>query len=109
MPFVTTLTFRSGDRDLLDRVVDGIKEDAERKGVELKGPRAKPAEHPRVPQYKRLAPGDQFEPWRYTVYTRELEIVGYDDFARSVADREFPAGIHVGAAVDQVKQPGYRS
>lgn len=109
MPFVTTLTFQSGDRDVLDRVVDGIKEDAERKGVELKGPRAKPATETRVPQYKLLAPGESFEPWEYAVYTREIEIVGYDDFARAVANRDYPAGVHLGAEVDQVKQPGYRS
>ena len=34
MPFVTRLTLRSGDGDLLDAVVSDIKERAERKGVE---------------------------------------------------------------------------
>lgn len=102
MPFVTTLTFQSGDRHLLDDVVDEIKEDAARKGVELKGPHPQPPEDYRVPQSKRLlADGDSFEPWNYTVYTRTIEIVGYDEFARSVAGRELPDPISVEAEVDQ--------
>src|SRR5699024_7771245 len=38
MPFVTQLELTSGDRGALDRVVDGIKESAARKGVEFGGP-----------------------------------------------------------------------
>jgi small subunit ribosomal protein S10 len=108
MPFVTKLAFQSGDRAVLDRVVTDIKETAERKGVDLKGPHTEPTRSLSVPQYKRLDTTDTFQPWRYTVYKRTIEIIGYDDFARSVADRDYPAGIHVGIEVDRVKAPGSR-
>lgn len=109
MPFVTKLSFQSGDRAVLDRVVAEIKTDAERKGVQLKGPRAKPATTKHIPQFKQLFPGDAFDDWNYTTYTREIEIVGYDEFAKAVAHRDVPDGIHVDATVEQVRQPGYRS
>jgi ribosomal protein S10 len=102
MPFVTKLTMESGDRRRLDSVVDEIKEQAERKGVELKGPHPRPPDHLRVPQSKTLGPdGGRFESWDYTVYTRTVEIVDHEEFARSVAGREFDEGIHVEAAVEQ--------
>jgi len=102
MPFVTTLTFRSGNRHQLDEVVDGIKVDAERKGVELRGPHAMSTETLRVPQCKRLLPDDgEFESWRYTVYTRTVEIIGHDEFARSVAERDLPDAVSVGAEIEQ--------
>jgi ribosomal protein S10 len=102
MPFVTTLTFRSGNRYLLDEVVDEIKTDAERKGVELKGPHAMSTETLRVPQTKRLLPeGGAFEAWTYTVYTRTIEIIGYDEFARAVAERDLPDAVSVGAEIEQ--------
>ena len=87
MPFVTTLTFQSGDREVLDEVVTGIKTAAERKGVELKGPFTDRTREYRVPLPKRLpaggpadadATGDAYEPWTYTVYTRRVKIVGHD-------------------------------
>jgi ribosomal protein S10 len=107
MPFVTTLTLESGDRRRLDEVVDGIKQRAARKGVELKGPHPRPPEDYRVPQSKTLGPGaDRFESWGYTVYTRTIEIVGYQGFARDVAGREYPDGIHVSAEVEQRRQAG---
>ncbi|MFB6074515.1 MAG: 30S ribosomal protein S10 [Haloarculaceae archaeon] len=107
MPFVTRLTLQSGDRHRLDEVVDGIKERAARKGVELKGPHPRPPDHLRVPQSKTLGPGDRrFESWDYTVYTRTIEIVGYEAFARSVAGRQYPPGIHVQAEVEQRSQLG---
>lgn len=110
MPFVTTLTYRSGDRTTLERVVGEVKEQAERKGVELKGPRAEAQRTLSVPQHARLsADGGQFDPWRYTVYTRAVEVVGHDDFARSLADRDYPDGIHVDVEIEQQKTPGYRS
>ena len=102
MPFVTKLTMESGDRRRLDSVVDEIKEQAERKGVELKGPHPRPPDHVRVPQSKTLGPaGGRFESWDYTVYTRTVEIVDHEEFARSVAGREFGDGIHVEAEVEQ--------
>ncbi|MFB6118368.1 30S ribosomal protein S10 [Halosegnis sp.] len=99
MPFVTKLTFESGDREVLDRVVTDIKERAERKGVELKGPHPQPATEVAAPQQKRLAPGDSYEPWHYSVYTREIEIHAYEAFARDVAGDEYPASVHVEASV----------
>jgi ribosomal protein S10 len=107
MPFVTKLTLESGDRHRLDDVVDEIKRRASRKGVELKGPHPSPPEHLRVPQSKTLGPGsDRFESWEYTVYTRTIEIVDYEEFARDVAGSEYPEGIHVEAEVEQRTHAG---
>jgi len=108
MPFVTTLTLTSGDRHRLDDVVAEIKDRAERKGVELKGPHPKPPQELRVPQSKTLGPEkNRFDPWNYTVYTRTIEIIGYETFAREIASGEaFPPGIHVEAGVEQRTQIG---
>ena len=110
MPFVTTLRFTSGNRGALDRVVENIKKAAARKGVEFKGPHhGKPADS-RVPQSKHLAATDgHFDDWTYTTYARTIEIVGHDEFARSVAGGEFPAGIHTEVEVEQVRPAGHRS
>ena len=106
MPFVTRLTFTSGDGDLLADVVGDIKASAERKGVELKGPHPKPPTRRRVPQYKHL-PGDgTFDAWSYTVYTREIEIVDHNEFARDAAEREYPDSIHLTVDVEQFSQAG---
>jgi len=105
MPFVTKLTLKSGDRHSLDDVVDTIKESAARKGVELKGPHPHPPDEKNVPQLKGLVDEHaQFDSWSYTVYTRTIEIVGHDEFARSVAGREFPDGVHVSAEIEQQRQ-----
>jgi small subunit ribosomal protein S10 len=103
MPFVTKLTLKSGDRHVLEDVVDTIKATASRKGVELKGPHPHPPDELRIPQFKRLATADndRFEPWNYTIYTRTIEIIGHDDFARSVAERDFPDAVHVSAEIEQ--------
>ncbi|MDS0277217.1 uS10/mL48 family ribosomal protein [Halomicroarcula sp. S1AR25-4] len=107
MPFVTTLTLTSGDRHRLDDVVADIKERAERKGVELKGPHPKSPDELRVPQSKTLGPdGGRFDPWNHTVYTRTIEIVGYETFARSVTEEAFPDGVHVDVGVEQRTQLG---
>jgi small subunit ribosomal protein S10 len=106
MPFVTKLTFESGDREVLDRVVTEIKEAAERKGVELKGPHPRPETRLAAPQYRRLAPGNAFEPWEFSVYTREIEIHAADEFARDVAGGEYPSSIHVEADVKQTRGMG---
>ncbi|MFB6308797.1 MAG: 30S ribosomal protein S10 [Haloarculaceae archaeon] len=106
MPFVTKLTLESGDRHRLDEVVADIKEDAARKGVELKGPHPQPPDELRVPQSKTLGPGGGFESWHYTVYTRTIEIIGHEDFARSVTQSDFPPSIHVEAEVEQRQQAG---
>jgi len=110
MPFVTTLTLQSGDRKLLDRVSMEIKQHAERKGVELKGPHAESPVEKQVPQSKRLsADDDRFSPWRYTVYLRQMKIVGHDGFAREITEQSFPSGIHIGVDVERVSAPGSRN
>lgn len=107
MPFVTTMTLQSGDRDVLERVVTDIKHRAERKGVELKGPHAESPETVSVPQSRRLdSSGDSFRHWRYTIYERRMVIVGYDEFAREVAGQDFPNGIHLDVDVERVSTPG---
>ena len=106
MPFVTKLALHSGDGDALEGVVTDIKERAERKGVELKGPHAKPPSRLRVPQYKRADAADTFGEWDYTVYRRTIEIIGHDEFARAVAERSYPDSVHVTAEIEQVRTAG---
>jgi small subunit ribosomal protein S10 len=107
MPFVTKLTFRSGDRRLLEETVTDLKERAERKGVELKGPHPKPPADYAVPQQRTLSPeGDSFGSWRYTVYERTLEVVGHDGFARDLSTESYPTAIHLEAEVEQITQLG---
>lgn len=107
MPFATKLELTSGDRGALDRVVDGIKETAARKGVEFGGPHPAQPTEVRAPRSKRLSTGsERFPDWTYTVYSRTIEIVGHDKFARSVAGGGFPAGVHVEVDIEQVRQAG---
>jgi ribosomal protein S10 len=104
MPFVTKLRMTSGDRAVLDRVVDDIKQGAERKGAELKGPHSRPPSKLSVPQYQSVPPGEdggEFSPWRYTVYAREMEIVGHESFARQVTERDFPSSIHLEVEIER--------
>lgn len=107
MPFVTRLTLRSGDSDSLESVVAELKSAAERKGVELRGPHARPPAHYRVPQHKTVG-GGRFDPWEYTVYTRLVEIVDHNEFAREAAERDYPDRVHVTADVEQFQQTGDR-
>jgi len=107
MPFVTRLTLQSGDRESLERVVTDIKERANRKGVEMRGPNPEPLQERRVPMQKRLSDdGEAFDPWRYTVYVRTIAIVGHDEFARTVAGDSYPSGIHLEADVERVQNAG---
>jgi len=106
MSFVTTLTFQSGDRRALESAVEEIKAAAQRKGVEFKGPHAHPPKELRVPLYKTVGADDAFDDWTYTVYERQFEVVGHDEFAREVAEWDLPASIHVSAAVEQVSGMG---
>jgi small subunit ribosomal protein S10 len=109
MPFVTKLELTSGDRGTLDRVVENIKAAAARKGVEFGGPHSSQPREQRAPQSKRLsAGGGRFSDWTYTVYSRTIEIVGHDEFARSAASGEFPAGVHVEVEIDQIRSAGSR-
>lgn len=102
MTFVTTLRLQSGDRDALDGVVEEIRSVAGRKGAQLKGPHSHPPQQVRVPQYKRVGGGDRFDDWSYTVYSREVEIVGHDELAGSIASWDFPEAVHVEVAVRPV-------
>ncbi|USZ68888.1 uS10/mL48 family ribosomal protein [Halorussus salilacus] len=106
MTFVTRISLQSGNRPALDRVVDRIRTTAERKGAELRGPHSAPPTDLSVPQYKTTG-GDesrQFRSWDYTVYARQLEIVGHNDVARQVAEFEFPDGVHVEVELEQIEQ-----
>lgn len=106
MPFVTRLTLKSGDGSLLESVVDDLKVQAERKGVELRGPHPKPPRKFSVPLYKAGRGSGTFDPWKYTVYTRVVEIVGHDEFARTVTERSYPDRIHITADIEQFSQAG---
>src|SRR6056297_2181727 len=106
MSFVTRLTFQSGDRRALESYVEEIKAAAQRKGVQFKGPHAHPPTELRVPQYKTVDADDSFGSWSYSVYTREVDIVGHDEFAREVAGADRPDGIHVSVEVEQVSGMG---
>lgn len=106
MTFVTKLRLQSGDRAVLDSVVDDIKSTAERKGAELKGPHSKTTQRMQVPLSKDTTGGGRLGSWDYTVYSREVEIVGHDDLARRIAAREFPEPIHVEVEVEQIKPVG---
>lgn len=108
MPFVTRLTLQSGDGDRLDSVVTDIKKRAERKGVQLKGPHPKPPTQFDVPQHKRLPGPGTFDSWHYTVYTREIEIIDHNEFARAVTERNYPDSIHLTADIEQYSQVGDR-
>jgi ribosomal protein S10 len=104
MTFVTRLSFQSGDRAVLEDVVQDLKAHIERKGAECKGPHAAPPERIRVPQYQTLQPGPTFDDWEYSVYSRSMEIHGSEHIAGEVGHREFPDSVHVEIEVDR-KQP----
>lgn len=110
MTFVTKLKLQSGNRSALETCVAKIQSIASQKGAQLKGPHSNPTTRHRVPQYKDLS-GDaskQFAPWHYTVYTRELEIVGHNEVARRIThETSFPDCIHVEAEVEQIQPMGH--
>lgn len=106
MTFVTKLTLQSGDRAVLDSIVEEIRSTTGRKGVEMNGPHSKSPRRLRVPQHKRTTGGAEFASWDYTVYTREIEIVGHDEIARQIAGKEFPDSLHVEVEVEQISQVG---
>lgn len=107
MTFVTKLTLRSGDRDVLDATATEIKSVVSRKGAELKGPHPRPPTTYRVPLSKRLSgDGRTFDPWRYTVYARDIEIVGYDSVTEAVATRDFPSSVRIAIEVERLGSAG---
>lgn len=104
MTFVTKLSFESGDRAALEETVSDLKTMVERKGAECKGPHTPPAETHLVPQYANLQPGERFDDWEYSVYSRRLEIHGAEHIAREIGHMDLPASIHVEIEVEQ-KRP----
>ncbi len=107
MTFVTRLTLRSGDRVVLDETVSEIKTFVSRKGAEMKGPHPRPPTSIAVPMRKRLeCDAERFSDWSYTVYIREVEIVGHDSVARAVASRSFPPSLQVVVEVEHVRTAG---
>lgn len=108
MTFVTRLSFQSGDRRVLDEVVADLKGHLERKGAECKGPHAAPPERIRVPQCKNLEPGEQFDDWEYSVYSRTMEIHGSERIARDIGHREFPDSVHIEIEVERKQSLGGR-
>jgi ribosomal protein S10 len=108
MSFVTRLTLESGDRTALDSVVDDIRDAVSQKGAEMKGPHSNPPTELHVPLKKSVAGEEAFGNWQYTVYQRKIELVGHDDLARSIADWDFPASVHVGVEVENVRSQGQK-
>lgn len=107
MSFVTRMTLRSGDRVVLDETVNDIKSFVSRKGAEMRGPHPKPPRKCAVGLPKRLTgDGPRFRNWSYTIYTRELEIVGHDAVARAVASRDFPSSLQVVVEIEQLRSAG---
>lgn len=106
MTFKTRLSLSSGDRDTLKRIVEELRSTAEQKGAELNGPHSPPTSTLQVPQYEGLDGTDRFADWSYTVYTRELEIIGHEDLAREITRQEFPRSIHVDAEISPVSPLG---
>ncbi len=101
------MTLRSGDRVVLDETVSEIKSFVSRKGAEMRGPHPKPPRKCRVTLPKRLTGnGGSFREWTYTIYTREIEIVGHDAVARSVASRSFPSSLQVVVQIEQLGRAG---
>jgi ribosomal protein S10 len=109
MTFVTRLTFRSGDRAALEDAVADLKAMLERKGAECRGPHQEQPERLTLPRYATLSPGEEFEGWDYTVYTRWLEIHGSDHIAQQVGRREYPDGVHVEIEVEQRTTQGHHT
>jgi ribosomal protein S10 len=100
--FVTKLRFQSGDRPALDEVVDDLKRLLERKGADCKGPHSDPPRDLAVPQHRNLGvDGGRYGDWRYTVYSRRMEIHGSDRIAREVGLMSFPESVRVEIEVDR--------
>lgn len=108
MTIVTKLTLRSGDRDALDGTVEDILAMARRKGVECKGPHAERPTELFVPQYKALDGNEdrQFEKWRYSSYSRRLELIGSDDLPRRILNRGLPSSVHIGVEIEHRRAAG---
>jgi ribosomal protein S10 len=107
MTFVTKLRFCSGNREALETVVDDLKRLLGRKGADCKGPHSDPPTDYRVPQYRNLSTTEsEFDPWRYTVYSRRMEIHGSARIAREVGHMDFPDDVRVEIEVDRQRPVG---
>ncbi|QZA88981.1 uS10/mL48 family ribosomal protein [Salinarchaeum sp. IM2453] len=102
MSFVTTLKLESGDRAVLDRIVEEIQTTAKQKGAELNGPHTFSPEEYSVPQYGDYNSNGRFGTWEYTVYRRELSLVGHQQLASKILSWDFPDAIRVEAEVEQI-------
>ncbi|MGM0399248.1 MAG: 30S ribosomal protein S10 [Halobacteriota archaeon] len=101
MTVVTRFSFKSGDREALDAVVEDIVETSRRKGAEMKGPHQDPPTDHEVTLYRRLdgdADGGS-DNWTYTVFQRRIELRGYDELAREFLEKDYPASIQIEAEV----------
>jgi ribosomal protein S10 len=99
---VTKLRFQSGDRSALDEVVGDLKRMLERKGADCTGPHSDPPRDVPVPLYRDLSAGDQpLGDWRYTVYSRRMEIHGSDRITREIGHMSFPESVRVEIEVEQ--------
>lgn len=103
MTTILQLTLKSGDRTVLESVVESIKSTCLRKGAELKGPHSDTPSEYRVPLFSRLD-GDSttvIDTWTYTVYQRRFELRGHEELAREVVQRDYPAAVRLEATVDR--------
>lgn len=105
MPFVTRLVLSSGDRGALDGFVETIKRDAERKGLDLRGPHTASPETYQVPLFRRSTADDgrHYPVWSYTVYERTLEFTGHDETVRSLLARDVPTAVRRTVEVTRVR------
>jgi ribosomal protein S10 len=103
MTTVLHLTLKSGDRSVLESVVDSVKDACLRKGAELKGPHSDAPSEYRVPLSARLdgAADRAYDDWVYTVYQRRFELRGRDEVAREVLEWDYPDSVRVEATVDR--------
>ncbi len=101
MAFVTTVRLQSGDRAALDRVVEEIRSTAAQKGAELTGPHRFPPERYTVPLYGTIDRPEPVDTWDYTVYRRELELVGHEHLARAIVGWDFPPAVRLEVTVNQ--------
>lgn len=106
MTYITKLSLQSGDRAALEDAVATITETARRKGAALKGPHSRPPRELRVRLPQRWDATAEYPAWEYTVYERDLEIVGHDDLARRLATDDYPRAVHVSVEVERVTAAG---
>ncbi|MFB6187175.1 MAG: 30S ribosomal protein S10 [Halobacteriaceae archaeon] len=97
------ITLKSGDKQTLERVVTNLKDQAQRKGIEVKGPHTDPPVEYQLPLFECLdaSAAKYFDQWTYTVYSRRLQISGHNENLRDLLDQQFPESIKVELELDQ--------